>query len=76
MIEEYHQEELHKSKFEEGKAAGMAEGHKTGMEEGHKAAARLIAAKMLRQGIAPELIAEATGFSADELAKIAGYNHE
>ena len=68
MIEEYHQEELHKSKFEEGKAAGIA--------EGHKAAMRLVAERMLRQGIALELIAEATGFSVDELAEFAGHNHE
>ena len=75
-MRKYHQEELRQSKFDEGKAAGMAEGHKTGMEEGHKAAMRLVAEKMLRQGIAPELIAEATGFSADELAEFARYNHE
>jgi hypothetical protein len=52
MIEEYHQEELRQSKF----------------EEGMKEATRRIAATMLRQGLAPELIAEATGLSINELA--------
>jgi hypothetical protein len=31
---------------------------------------------MLRQGIAPELVAEASGLSAIELAEIAGRCHE
>ena len=56
MIEENHQEELRQTKF----------------EEGMKKATQRIAERMLRQGIAPELIAEATGLSADELAELVG----
>jgi predicted transposase/invertase (TIGR01784 family) len=55
MIEENHQEELRQTKF----------------EEGMKEATRRIAERMLRQGIAPELIAEAAGLSAAELAELA-----
>jgi predicted transposase/invertase (TIGR01784 family) len=58
MIEEYHQEELQQKRYEEG------------LEEGEKEAKRLIAKKCLLTGIAPDLVAEATGLSGDEIAEL------
>jgi predicted transposase/invertase (TIGR01784 family) len=58
MIEEYHQEELQQTKFEEG------------VKEGEKEAKRLIAKNFLQKGVAPELVAEATGLSASEIAEL------
>ncbi|MCI5131513.1 MAG: hypothetical protein D3904_08300 [Candidatus Electrothrix sp. EH2] len=54
MIEEYHQEELQQAKF----------------EEGAKEATRLVAKNLRRKGVAPELVAEATGLSAEEIAEL------
>ncbi len=56
MIEEYHQEELQQAKFEEG------------IKEGEKKEKRLIATNFLQKGVAPDLVAEATGLSALEIA--------
>jgi predicted transposase YdaD len=58
MIEEYHQEELQQTKFEEG------------VKEGEKKEKRLIATNFLQKGIAPDLVAEATGLSALEIAEL------
>ncbi|MCI5130066.1 MAG: hypothetical protein D3904_00755, partial [Candidatus Electrothrix sp. EH2] len=52
MIEEYHQEELQQTKF----------------EEGAKEATRLVAKNLLRKGVTRELVAEATGLSVEEIA--------
>ena len=51
MIEEYHQEELQQMQFEEGR----------------KEEKQLIAKNLLLKGIAPDLVAEATGLSALEI---------
>ena len=58
MIEEYHQEELQQTKFEEG------------VKEGEKKEKLLIAKNLLLKGVAPELVAEATGLSAEEIAAL------
>ncbi|MCI5159958.1 MAG: hypothetical protein D3906_16340, partial [Candidatus Electrothrix sp. AUS1_2] len=52
MIEEYHQEELQQTKF----------------EEGAREAKRMVAKNLMREGVALELVAEATGLSVEEIA--------
>ena len=62
MIDEYHQEELQATKFEEGKLAGLLEGERKGKME--------IAGALLRKGIPAEIIAETTGLSLAEIAAL------
>jgi len=58
MIEEYHQEEVQQTKFEEG------------IKTGEKKQQLLIARNLLLKGVAPELVAETTGLSIDEIVKL------
>ena len=58
MIEEYNQEELQQTKFEEG------------VKEGEKKEKQLIAKNLLLKGIAPDLVAEATGLSVMEISEL------
>ncbi|WP_446011938.1 hypothetical protein [Candidatus Electrothrix sp.] len=50
MIEEYHQEELQKTQFDEGRLA--------------------VAKALLKEGIAPDIIAKTTGFPLDVIMEI------
>ncbi len=59
MIDEYHQEELQTTKFEEGKLEGTSEGKLVRQTE--------IARALLQKGIALDIIAETTGLSYEEL---------
>jgi predicted transposase/invertase (TIGR01784 family) len=67
MIEEYHQEELQQTKFEQG----LEKGKEEGLKEGKKEEKELIAKNLLLKGITPGLVAEATGLSAAEIAALA-----
>ena len=62
MIEEYHQEELQQTKFEEGV--------KEGKKEGKKEEKQFIATNFLQKGVAPDLVAEATGLSMAEITAL------
>jgi predicted transposase/invertase (TIGR01784 family) len=68
MIEEYHQEELQQTKFEEG----IKEGKQEGIKEGEKKKALQIARKLLTTGgLDVQSIAAMTDLSEEEVASLA-----
>ena len=56
--------------MQEGKQIGMQEGKQIGIEEGKMRERLKNAANMKKLGIAPELIAQATGLSPEEIEKL------
>ncbi len=56
--------------FKEGFKEGREEGHKAGKEEGLKAGQSKIAMNLIKLGTPCKIIAQATGFSEEEVSKL------
>ncbi len=55
---------------EEGHKAGKEEGHKAGKEEGLKEGQSKIAMNLIKLGTPCKIIAQATGFSEEEVSRL------
>ena len=74
-LTEFNQEEYDRNRYDEGKEAGIREGKEAGIMEG-KAAGKLegfieTAKKLLKMGLEPSKIIQATGLSAEQLSQLA-----
>ena len=76
-LTEFDQEEYDRNRYDEGKAAGILEGKKAGILEGIKKGEALVlqkaietAKKLIKMGLEPEKVIQATGLSADEVSKL------
>ena len=63
-------EEGFKEGLKEGLKEGREEGHKAGKEEGLKAGQSKIAMNLIKLGTPCKIIAQATGFSEEEVSRL------
>ena len=67
---EYARESGREEGFKEGLKEGREEGHKAGKEEGLKEGQSKIAMNLIKLGTPGNIIAQATGFSEEEVSRL------
>ena len=67
---EYARESGREEGFKEGLKEGREEGHKAGKEEGLKEGQSKIAMNLIKLGTSCKIIAQATGFSEEEVSRL------
>ena len=67
---EYARESGREEGFKEGLKEGREEGHKAGKEEGLKEGQSKIAMNLIKLGTPFKIIAQATGFSEEEVSRL------
>ena len=56
--------------YDKGKKVGLAEGRRAGLADGKRAGTKMVAKKLLEQGIDIEIISNATGLTKEEIERL------